>query len=46
MVILFFYRPKNAWSEEQENELRALFMENQQNPATDEGKLIFLFFLH
>lgn len=31
------FRSKKAWSEEQEDELRQLYMENQQNPATDQG---------
>jgi hypothetical protein len=38
---------KVQWTEEQENELRCLFMENQANPTTDKGKssvaLIFHF---
>lgn len=29
---------KVIWKEEEEEELRRLFMENQANPETDEGK--------
>ena len=29
---------KGVWSEEQEEELRRLYMENQSNPQTDQGK--------
>lgn len=28
---------KMAWTEEQEEELRQLFMENQNNPSTEQG---------
>lgn len=29
---------KNAWSEEDETELRILFEENQKNPESDQGR--------
>lgn len=28
---------KTGWTEEQEDELRQLFMENQNNPSTEKG---------
>lgn len=34
---------KGAWNEEQEEELRRLFMENQENPESDQGKRSFPF---
>lgn len=34
---------KGAWNEEQEEELRRLFMENQENPESDQGKRSFAF---
>lgn len=34
------YSGKKSWTEEQEDELRQLYMENQNNPSTDMGKLI------
>jgi hypothetical protein len=34
----FVVLSKVQWTEEQENELRCLYMENQANPATDKGK--------
>lgn len=36
-------RMKGAWNEEQEEELRRLFMENQENPESDQGKRSFPF---
>lgn len=33
---------KGTWSEDQENELQTLFMENQANPSTDKGKIKLL----
>lgn len=35
---------KAAWSEEQEEELRRLYMENQENPESDQGKKSFVWF--
>lgn len=35
-------RNKKAWTEEQEDELRQLYMENQSNPSTEKG----MFFIH
>lgn len=35
--ILFYSHNKKLWSEEQEDELRHLYMENQNNPQTDQG---------
>lgn len=32
---------KASWTEEQEDELRHLFLENQNNPETDQGKHFF-----
>lgn len=29
---------KMAWTEEQEEELRQLYIENQNNPSTEQGK--------
>lgn len=40
MYLVFFYRrgsKKTGWTEEQEEELRTLFMENQNNPSTEKG---------
>lgn len=34
---------KARWTEQEEEELRRLFMENQANPETDEGKRYFSF---
>lgn len=31
-----FHRPPKSWTEEQEEELRRLYMENQENPQTDQ----------
>lgn len=33
----FYSNNKQAWSEEQEDELRQLYMENQSNPSTEKG---------
>ena len=41
LLLPFFSRDKpgkGVWSEEQEEELRRLYMENQSNPETDQGK--------
>lgn len=37
MTPFLFYRNKKAWTEEQEDELRQLYMENQANPSTEQG---------
>lgn len=34
---LFIDWRKKNWTEEQEDELRQLYMENQNNPTTDQG---------
>lgn len=38
MNFLYFLRNKKGWTEEQEDELRNLYMENQNNPSTDMGE--------
>lgn len=40
---LFISGTKVKWTEEQEEELRQLFLENQNNPETDDGKHFFSF---
>lgn len=32
---------KNAWTEEDETELKILFEENQKNPASDQGVFVY-----
>lgn len=32
------FSPKKKWTEAQEDELRQLYMENQNNPSTDQGE--------
>lgn len=40
-------KKSTRWTDQQEDELRRLFMQNQENPETDEGKLfIFAVFLY
>lgn len=41
MTPFSFYRNKKAWTEEQEDELRQLYMENQSNPSTEQGIIFF-----
>lgn len=33
-----FSHKKSGWTEEQEDELRQLYQENQENPSTEQGK--------
>lgn len=43
ITILCWNSVKKKWTEEQEDELRQLHMENQQNPSTDKGMWMYSF---